>query len=48
MHVFPQNTPKCQNSGVRGKNETILAFFKYTQQNICRLNNAASNLKEVK
>ena len=44
-----QNIPEYQNAGLRVKNENILVFFLCIHdRDICKLNNSASNLKQVK
>ena len=44
-----QNIPEYQNAGFRGKNENILVFFlTIHDRDICKLNNSASNLKQIK
>ena len=44
-----QNIHEYQNVGILGKNENILVFFlSIHDRDICKLNNSASNLKQVK
>ena len=44
-----QNIPEYQNAGFRGKNENILVgFLTIHDRDICKLNNSASNLKQIK
>ena len=44
-----QNIPVYQNAGFCGKNENILVvFLNINDIYICKLNNSASNLKQVK
>ena len=43
-----QNIPEYQNAGFWGKNENILVgFLSIYDREICKLNNSASNLKQV-
>ena len=43
-----QIIPECQNAGFRGKNENILVrFLTIHDRDICKLNNSASNLKQI-
>ena len=44
-----QNIPEYQNAGFRGKNENILVgFLTIHDRDIFRLNNSASNVKQIK
>ena len=44
-----QNIPEYQNAGFLGKNGNILeGFLSIHNRDICKLNNSASNLKQVK
>ena len=44
-----QNIPEYQNAEFRGKNENILmGFLSIHDRDICKSNNSASNLKQVK
>ena len=44
-----QNIPEYQNAGYLGNNENILVgFLSVHDRDICKLNNSASNLKQVK
>ena len=44
-----QNIPEYLNAGFRGKNENIsVGFLSIHDRDICKLNNSASILKQVK
>ena len=44
-----ENIPEYQNAGFRDKNENILVgFLIIHDSDICKLNNSASNLKQIK
>ena len=44
-----RHIPEYQNAGFGGKNENILVgFLNIHDRDICKLNNSASNLKQVK
>ena len=44
-----QNKPEYQNAGFRDKNENIwVGFLSIHDRDICKLNNLASKLKQVK
>ena len=44
-----QNIPEYQNAGFRGKNEYVLVVcLTIHDRDICKLNNSASNLKQIK
>ena len=44
-----QNIPEYKKAGFSGKNENIsVGFLSIHDRDICKLNNSASNLKQVK
>ena len=45
---FPKIHLNVKMSDYEVKTKIFWRFFKYTRQNICRLNSAASNWKQVK